>query len=891
MRFKVFAATLAVAVGAGLAIQAPAHAAAPGAPTNVLATVASSTSATVTWDPVVSVPAATGYTVTSNPGSKTCTDDSVAPLQCDVSGLTTGTTYTFTVTATNTDGTGPASTPSNPVTPAAVPNAPTLLTVTSGVTEAWVDWSAPSSSNGSALLGYGVYFVYDNAGTPTTIQPCGAAPLALTPTECTATALNSGTTYTVYVTAINSIGASAASNVIIANPAANAGVPAAPTAVSAVNDGPTSGGVGTATITWAAPPVIPGFPVTAYDVTPAGGAGTCAQSTPVPPATFAAATTTCSGLVEGTEYTFTVTATNDNGTSAASSASNAITPYPAADVPAAPASITIVAGPEQVVLTWSQPSSPSAILGYQVNYVTPAGVAGTTACTTVSALTCTVTGLTAGTSYSFKVRARNSVGWGEFSPTSAAATPLPASTPSAPRTVTATAGAGSATVTWAAPISDGGSAITSYTVTGSPGGTCTVAALTCTISGLTAGTSYTFTVQARNVNGLGTASAPSNAVVPTASLPNAPTGLTGTPGNGLVNLSWAAPMLGAPAPTSYVVRYSSNGGSTWSTPVSTGSAALAYTVAGLTNGTAYVFQVAGVNGAGTGPWSASSVAVTPTGAVPNAPTGLTGTAGDRQVVLTWAAPLLGAPVPTGYQVQYSSNNGATWSSPLSTNSNSLTYTVTGLTNGTAYVFQVRGVNAAGNGAWSTSSAAVTPSARVPGAPTAVRAVAGDARADVTWAAPVETGGQAITGYTVTAVPGGATCSTAGTLSCTVTGLTNGQAYVFQVTARNATGVGPASAISNEVTPVSARSILIEGTRGTGSEDNMIFVDGITEGLVGKTVTPYFRFPGQSGFTAGTGTRTVDANGDFAWQRKTGKRIVVEFRGDGITSNRIVIQAK
>ena len=57
------------------------------------------------------------------------------------------------------------------------------------------------------------------------------------------------------------------------------------------------------------------------------------------------------------------------------------------------------------------------------------------------------------------------------------------------------------------------------------------------------------------------------------------------------------------------------------------------------------------------------------------------------------------------------------------------------------------------------------------------------------------------------------------------------------------------------------------------------------------LTPYFRFPRQSGFTAGTGTRTVDANGDFAWQRKTGKRIVVEFRGDGVTSNRIVIQAK
>ena len=325
--------------------------------------------------------------------------------------------------------------------------------------------------------------------------------------------------------------------------------------------------------------------------------------------------------------------------------------------------------------------------------------------------------------------------------------------------------------------------------------------------------------------------------------------------------------------------------------MSTGSVATSYTVTGLTNGTAYVFQVLASNTAGSSPWSASSAAVTPNGAIPNAPTGVTGTPGDRQVTLSWAAPLLGAPIPTGYQVQFSSNNGVTWSSPVSTGSTALTYTVTGLTNGTAYVFQVRGVNAAGSGAWSTASAAVTPGARVPGAPTGVRAVAGDARADVTWAAPVDTGGQAITGYTVTSVPGGLTCSTTGTLACTVTGLTNGQAYVFTVTARNATGVGPASAISNEVTPVGKRSILIVGARGTGSEDNMVFVDGVTEGLVGRQVTPYFRFPGQSGFTAGTGTRTVDANGDFAWQRKTGKRIVVEFRTGDLTSNRIVIQAR
>ncbi len=88
---------------------------------------------------------------------------------------------------------------------------------------------------------------------------------------------------------------------------------------------------------------------------------------------------------------------------------------------------------------------------------------------------------------------------------------------------------------------------------------------------------------------------------------------------------------------------------------------------------------------------------------------------------------------------------------------------------------------------------------VPGTPTNVTATGGNAQATVSWDAPISDGGSPITQYTVTASPGGATANTAGT-SVTVTGLTNGTAYTFTVTATNSVGTGPASAASNAVTP-------------------------------------------------------------------------------------------
>ena len=472
-----FTVTATNAVGTGPASAASnsvTPAAVPGAPTIGTAT-RGDTQATVTWTAPASDggSAITGYTATSTPGGKTCT---TATTSCTVTGLTNGTSYTFTVTATNAVGTGPASAASNSVTPAAVPGAPTIGTATRGDTQATVTWTAPASDGGSAITGY------------TATSTPGGKTCTTATTSCTVTGLTNGTAYTFTVTATNAVGtgpASAASNSV--TPAA---VPGAPT-IGTATRGDTQ-----ATVTWTAPASDGGSAITGYTATSTPGGKTC---------TTATTSCTVTGLTNGTAYTFTVAATNAVGTGPASAASNSVTP---AAVPGAPTIGTATRGDTQATVTWTAPASDggSAITGYTATS-TPGGKTCTTATTS-----CTVTGLTNGTSYTFTVAATNVVGTGPQSAASNSVTP--AAVPGAPTGVTASPGNLSALVSWTAAAANGAT-ITGYTVTSSPGGkTCTTAGTSCTVTGLTNGTSYTFTVRATNAVGTGPASAASSAVTP-----------------------------------------------------------------------------------------------------------------------------------------------------------------------------------------------------------------------------------------------------------------------------------------------------------------------------------------------------------------------------------------
>ncbi|MGI9197549.1 MAG: fibronectin type III domain-containing protein [Candidatus Nanopelagicales bacterium] len=181
----------------------------------------------------------------------------------------------------------------------------------------------------------------------------------------------------------------------------------------------------------------------------------------------------------------------------------------------------------------------------------------------------------------------------------------------------------------------------------------------------------------------------------------------------------------------------------------------------------------------------------------------------------------------------------------------------------------------------------------PGAPTDVRAVAGDTSATVSWNAPADTGSFPVTDYEVQSSPAGGRClSHAPALSCTVPGLVNGRSYDFVVRALNGAGWGAPSLPSNPVTPSPAArpTIMIVGSRDAVNP-RAARVTGRTTDLVGTRVTPWVRFPGQAYFTAGSGVQTVAADGTFSWQRTTGRKIYVYFRHEGTQSNTVAIAAR
>ena len=515
-----------------------------------------------------------------------------------------------------------------------------------------------------------------------------------------------------------------------------------------------------------------------------------------------------------------MSAINTNGTGTASNVANATTD---ATAPGAPTGLTATAsGTTAINLSWSAPGSTggSAITGYRIE-VSPNGTSSWTdqvANTNSTATTYAHTGLAAGDTRHYRVSAINTNGAGTASNVANATTG--ATAPGAPTGLTATAsGTTAINLSWSAPGSTGGSAITGYRIEVSPNGTSgwtdqvantNSTATTYAHTGLAAGDTRHYRVSAINTNGAGTASNVANATTGT-TVPGAPTGLTATAsGTTAINLSWSAPAsTGGSAITGYKIEVSPNGTSSWTNLVAnTSNTATTYAHTGLAAGTTRHYRVSAINTNGTGVPSNVANATTDATA-PGAPTGLTATAsGTTAINLSWSAPAsTGGSAITGYKIEVSSDGGSSWSDLVANTSNAnTTYAHTGLTAGTTRHYRVSAINANGAGVPSNVANATT-GATAPGAPTGLTATAsGTTAINLSWSAPGSTGGSAITGYRIEVSSNGGSSWTnlvANTSNTTTTyahtGLTAGATRHYRVSAINTNGTGTASNVANATT--------------------------------------------------------------------------------------------
>jgi fibronectin type 3 domain-containing protein len=494
-----------------------------------------------------------------------------------------------------------------------------------------------------------------------------------------------------------------------------------------------------------------------------------------------------STVTNGTTYFYVVTASNAGGEGAVSSQVSG-TPI------AAPTGLSATPGNTQVVLNWAAVTGAAS---YNVKRSTTSGGPYSTVGSPATN-TFTNTGLTNGTTYFYVVSAVNA---GGQSGDSAQVSAIPVALPPAPTGLTAAPGNAQVVLNWTAVTG-----ATSYNVkrSNTSGGPYTTinspTTNTSTNTGLTNGTTYFYVVSAVNAIGEGANSSQVSAT-PVAP-PAAPTGLTATPGNTQVVLNWTA-VTGA---TSYNVKRSTTSGGPYTTinsPTTNTS-----TNTGLTNGTTYFYVVSAVNAGGESA-NSTQVSATPV-ALPAAPTGLAATPSSGQVVLTWNS-VSGA---TSYNVKRSTTSGGPYSTISSPTTNS--YTNTGLTNGTTYYYVVSAVNAVGEGP-NSSQVSATPSG-IPAAPANLVATPGNGQATLSWNASsgaatytVKRASTSVGPYS--SVGSGITVTTFGN-----SGLTNGATYYYVVTATNALGESPNSAVVSvvpklpTVPPVPAGLV---GTPGNG----------------------------------------------------------------------------
>ncbi len=654
----------------------------PGMPTGLTATPGN-TQVTLSWTapPDTDGSAIVDYIIqySSNSGTSwhTFNDGIGTTTTTTVTGLTNGVTYQFRVFATNTVETSMPSAIAT-TTPRTLPGAPSL-TATPGNAQVVLSWTI-HDDGGSPVTGYVIQHkvstsIWSSTTATVTVGNIGSY---------TIRDLVNNVPYDFRINATNTAGIGPVSDTAKATPTASTSPDTTPPVIATPSN------------------AIIVHQNAAFTVTDALVGVTCTDTEDSNPSLTADITNVNTAIVGS--YTVTYSCTDDANNSAVQKSRNVT-------VIGTPSEPTLTAEPSnaQVTLSWTAPTNNrgSPITGYTIQYKESSNTWPGTSVTVNNVTSRIITSLTNGIQYDFRINATNVAGTG-ISSNTVSATPI--GVPGVPTGLTAAPGNAQVSLSWTAPSNTGGSAITDYTIQYSTDGNIWTAFAdgmgtdtSTTVTDLTNGVTYQFQVFATNTAGTGRASDPVGATPRT--IPAAPTGLTATPGNAQVSLSWTAPSnTGGSAITDYTIQYSANAGASWTVVNDGTSTDTSATVTGITNGDTYRFRVNATNVAGTGESSSTADATPRT--IPAAPTTLTATPGDAQIVLSWIAPNNGGSPITGYAIQHKPSTDA-WPGTTVTIGNVTSHTIPSLTNGIQYDFRINATNVAGTGL-SSGTAQATP---------------------------------------------------------------------------------------------------------------------------------------------------------------------------------------
>lgn len=784
------------------------------------------------------------YTSDSGLNWTTFEDGVSSNTEIVVTGLTKGATYRFRVLGINEIGTGAASSNTDPIIAASVPAAPVNIVINSrSSTSTNISFEAPDNG-GLAITTYSFRKSLDNGVSWVSVGDLTR--ISSTSTTVTIQALATGETHLFQVRAESARGVGAWST--SSSPALAASIPSTPSAPTISSKTATS-----LAIAWNAPNAN-GSAISDYIIESSSNNGSSWST--LSESVSTERTAELVGLTRGSTYLIRVTAVNGEGNSVASSSLSAI---PAVK-PLAPTNIVVNSRTTtSISISWTAPDNGGrAITGYYIQRSTDAGANWASILLTPNDQAAFFNqSLSTGVSYYYRVAAKTP----EVSNESAAvfSTISPAAlTATAPSVATAPAvvskNATSASVSWTAPIANG-SAITGLTIEASSDSFSTIAAsqnysstsTTHNFVGLTRGTTYQIRLKA--TNGEGTTTSPTVTVIP-AVKPLAPTNIVSTERTiNAVAISWDAPSDdGGRAITGYVVQRSTNL-STWTAVTTLASDARTFRNGSLTSNVVYYYRVAALSPEATSATTAvfsSPSSGARTSILPFAPNNLAAAVqSGTSVSLAWASggnP--GAPV-TDYVIERSDDSGQTWTGINDGTDAYLGKTITGLTQGTAYLFRVSAVNLEGAGPATTLSSAIIPAATpsVASAPTVISQ--SSTAIGISWDAPYD-GGRDITSYTVqVSANAGVTWATAANLTrasvtaleATVGGLTQGSTYQFRISATNAMGTSGYSLASSPAKAATTPGP-VSNFRQTANENNSITVSWASAFSNGSDLTKY-----------------------------------------------------